>query len=211
MPRKLVKALDFTTATATIVVVGKGQYAAGQWPHMVVKVAGSTVGSAYVTSSTWQQYSFSYGGATGSKQVQIVFDNDYYAPPADRNLLLDVVSVNCNQDPSPPGPGSCTAATALDLGPPGNDMTVATNACLRVKDGYPSWWGTQAMRLENTSPGTYPVPFTWSNTCMNSSDSGTFTGDWQAKVLSVTSVSCPTVISLAGSASGTLRLRYWAN
>lgn len=136
----------------------------------------------------------------------MAFDNDFYAPPQDRNLFVDSVTIDCE------APGStCTASDAVDLGSPGTDVTVEAGGCARVQDAYPSWWGTRVMRLENTSPGTYPVPFTWTNTCSGSGGSGTFTADWQGQFLDVTSASCPTVIDLLGSTSGGITLRYWAN
>jgi hypothetical protein len=38
-------------------------------------------------------------------------------------------------------PQGCTEATAIDLGAPANAVTVRNNGCLRVRDGYPFWWG----------------------------------------------------------------------
>jgi photosystem II stability/assembly factor-like uncharacterized protein len=105
---------------------------------------------------------------------------------------------------------SCTAATAIDLGAPGTPNTVASNACVRVLNGYPSWWGTnRTMQLQDTTPGTYPVPFTWANACAGSSGSGTYTADFQSKLLSPTSSQCATVIRLMGSASGRITLQYF--
>src|SRR5690606_4406859 len=80
----------------------------------------------------------------------------------------------------------CTISNAIDLGAPGVNKTVPIDGCVKVQSGYPSWWGTRAMRLESAAAGAYPVPFTWSNTCSGSSGSGTFTANWQSKVLNVT-------------------------
>jgi hypothetical protein len=111
------------------------------------------------------------------------------------------------------GPGgTCTEANAVDLGAPGNNVTVWANGCVRVKNQYPSWWGTaRKMRLEDTTPGSYPVPFTWTNSCANSGGNGTYTGDWQAFNLVNTNANCATVIDLLGSSTGKLTLRYWGN
>jgi hypothetical protein len=65
------------------------------------------------------------------------------------------------------------------------------------------------MKLETTAGGSYPIPFTWSNACTQSSGSGVFTGPWQAKFLSKTSENCATLIDLGGNGAGTVTLRYW--
>jgi hypothetical protein len=54
----------------------------------------------------------------------------------------------------------CTEDTAIDLGSNSNVVTVRNNACVRVRDRYPSWWGRRTMQLMSWSGGTYPVPFT---------------------------------------------------
>src|SRR5690606_12576487 len=105
----------------------------------------------------------------------------------------------------------CTISNAIDLGAPGVNKTVPIDGCVKVQSGYPSWWGTRAMRLESAAGGAYPVPFTWSNTCSGSSGSGTFTANWQSKVLNVTKQTCATLIDLNGTGSGNITLRYWAN
>jgi hypothetical protein len=107
---------------------------------------------------------------------------------------------------------SCTEATAIDLGDQGHDVTVLGNACLRVRDQYPTWWGTRAMRLETSAPSAgFPVTFTWSNACTHSGGSGVFHGVWQSQSLGSTSSACATLIALTGSASANVSLRYWAN
>ncbi len=105
---------------------------------------------------------------------------------------------------------SCTESTAIDIGAPANAVTVSTNACLRVRDGFPFWWGTnRTMLLQNMSPGNYPVPFTWSNACSGGAGNGTYTADWQSKSLAPTSSNCAVLIQLQGSASGHITLRYF--
>ncbi|HEY3500508.1 MAG TPA: carbohydrate-binding domain-containing protein [Polyangiaceae bacterium] len=111
---------------------------------------------------------------------------------------------------APPPPPPCTAATAVDLGAPGNNKTVPVGGCVRVQSSYPSWWGTRTMRLETAGGTTYPVPFTWTNTCTGSSGSNTFTANWQSKNLVTTSSGCATVIDLKGTGTGNVTLRYWA-
>jgi len=102
---------------------------------------------------------------------------------------------------------NCTAANAVDLGAPGTQVTVPNNGCVKVQNGYPAWWGTRNMQLQNPS-GSYPVPFTWSNSCAGSSGSGSFTGDWQTKLIGPTNSQCATLIDLQGSGSGNVTILY---
>jgi hypothetical protein len=103
----------------------------------------------------------------------------------------------------------CTEATAIDMGSPSNVVTVPNNGCLRVRDQYPSWWATRTMQLMTWDRGTYPVPYTWSNTCAASSGSGRFTGNWQSQFLNTTSAACATLIDLKGDGSGNVSLVYY--
>ena len=80
-----------------------------------------------------------------------------------------------------------------------------------VRDAYPGWWGIRNMQLQSTGGGTYPVPFTWSNSCTGSGGSDTYTADWQSRVFGPTSGQCATIVDLKGSGSGSLTLRYYAN
>jgi hypothetical protein len=106
--------------------------------------------------------------------------------------------------------GACTVANAVDLGAPGTNVTVPNNGCLRVLSGYPSWWGTsRTMQLQNTSPGAYPAPFAWMNTCAGASGSGSFTADFQSFLLTPTSAACATLITLSGNGSGDITVRYF--
>jgi V8-like Glu-specific endopeptidase len=103
----------------------------------------------------------------------------------------------------------CTEAKAIDMGTTANVITVPNNACLRVRDQYPAWWGQRTMQLASWDQGTYPVPFTWANTCAASAGSGTFTANWQSQYLSQTNAACATLISLNGTGSGNISLVYY--
>mgnify|MGYP002065386322 CR=1 FL=1 len=37
------------------------------------------------------------------------------------------------------------------------------------------------MQLQTTTPGSYPIPFTWSNACTGAGGSGLFVSDWQSQ------------------------------
>jgi hypothetical protein len=195
----------FGAGASSITVTARGQSAAGVAPHMLVSIGGAVVGNVFVTSANFAPHTFNFMTTPGNKEIRVTFDNDFYAPPQDRNLYVDKVEVACQS-----GSG-CTEASAVDLGVPGTDVSVPVGGCIRVKDGYPSWWGTRPMKLENPSSASYPVPFTWTNACTNSGGTGTFTANWQAQYLSVASSACTTLIDLGGTGSGNITLRYWAN
>lgn len=59
-------------------------------------------------------------------------------------------------------------------------------------------------------PGSYPVPFTWTNGCASAGGSGAFSGNWQKQYLNPTSAACAMVIDLQGSGSGSVSLWYFA-
>jgi hypothetical protein len=67
----------------------------GVWARMVVSVGGVTVGTTFMTSTTFQPYTFNFTTAAGTKQVRVTFDNDLNIPPQDRNLYVDNVVVGC--------------------------------------------------------------------------------------------------------------------
>lgn len=119
-----------------------------------------------------------------------------------RTLSCIHIDEDCSED--------CSEETALDLQGTGQMVTVPTDACLRVRDAYPSWWGTdRTLRLHSGSSGQYPVPFSWKNECANASGSGTFEANWQEQLLGPTSADCATLIHLGGDGSGSIQLQYW--
>jgi hypothetical protein len=129
----------------------------------------------------------------------------YFKVGYDECHIEDVAySVQINNQQS-----DCSQSNAVDLGAPGNNVTVSNNACVMVRGGYPTWWGTRDMSLQNSAPGDYPVPFEWENTCSGSSGNDVITGDWQNHVLSTTSDQCATLIDLQGNGGGTITLGYY--
>jgi hypothetical protein len=85
----------FAAGPASITVHAKGQAAQQIWPHMIVRVGGVAIGSVNVNSTSFAPYVFNFVASGGPKEVRIEFDNDFYAPPADRNLLVDSIVVGC--------------------------------------------------------------------------------------------------------------------
>ncbi len=126
----------------------------------------------------------------------------------------DCATNNCEAGICGPGSvGVCDENTATDLGGVGSSTTVPANACVRVRDGYPSDWGNpRPMKLQNMqSNSSYPVPYTWSNVCGGGGGMESFTHNWEEDLLSPVSKDCATIIKFNGSPSGQLSLTYYAN
>ncbi|MBN2197176.1 MAG: hypothetical protein JW751_30505 [Polyangiaceae bacterium] len=103
---------------------------------------------------------------------------------------------------------TCTEAVAIDLGAPGKPKVVPNDACLKVKNGLPWWWGVRRMGLQTQNGGTYPVPFNWTSSCTGGAGTGRFTADWQTAILDKTSKACATLIKLQGT-GGNVKLVYY--
>ena len=91
----------FVTAQTTIVVRARGSAAAGVWPQMAVSVGGVQVGSVFVSTSSYAEYSFTFASTAGVQPLQISFTNDAYQNGEDRNLYLDWLSVECDATGEP--------------------------------------------------------------------------------------------------------------
>jgi cysteine-rich repeat protein len=118
----------------------------------------------------------------------------------------DGCNSTCQLEPLPPP--NCNVNTAIDLGAPGARTTVAGNACLRIRNGYPSWWGVRDAGIQSIS-GDVPVPFYWASPCRSSSGEEGFGAMGQTKRIGPTSSACATTISLRGSASQHITLSYF--
>lgn len=81
--------------TVPITVTAKGESAAGGWPHLVLSLAGATLGATTVSSAGWAEYTFRVPVSADTKELRVIFDNDYYQDGEDRNLLIDKVVVGC--------------------------------------------------------------------------------------------------------------------
>jgi subtilisin family serine protease len=104
---------DFTAGPASITVQARGELANGVAPHMVVSVGGSPIGNVSVSSSTYAPYTFNFTATAGSQEIRVAFDNDLFAPPQDRNLIVDSVSVDCVEPGSNPCASQCENPTAI--------------------------------------------------------------------------------------------------
>ena len=103
----------------------------------------------------------------------------------------------------------CNEGTAIDMGDPGTSIVAPNNGCLKITD-YPIWWGTRQMLLQNTAPGSYPVPFEWANPCGGSYGEDTILNDWQSFNINNISDECATLIDLKGAGDGNITIRYYS-
>jgi hypothetical protein len=86
---------NFTAGSSRITVFARGSVAQNVWPRMIVSVGGVAIGNVFVTSTTFQPYTFNFTATSGNKEVRVSFDNDLSAPPQDRNLYVDRLEVSC--------------------------------------------------------------------------------------------------------------------
>jgi subtilisin family serine protease len=98
----------FTAGPKTITVHARGQSANGVAAHMVVSVNGTPIGNVFVPQTAFTPFTFSYNATAGLQEIRVAFDNDLYQPPADRNLYVDKVVVDCAAAPSNPCANFCT-------------------------------------------------------------------------------------------------------
>jgi hypothetical protein len=103
----LTQSHNFAGGGVTITVRAQGVLAAGVGPHIVVSVGGVVIGDAHVNETTWTTKTFTASVAAGTKEVRVAYDNDLHAPPEDRGLLVDWVSVS-----------DCASSTGLVISVP---------------------------------------------------------------------------------------------
>jgi cysteine-rich repeat protein len=92
---------------------------------MTVTVNGAQVFETTVNSESWTDYTFSFDAAAGVAEVRVNFTNDYYQSPNDRNLLLDKVTVLCEDIGPTCGDGNLDPGEECDDGNSSNE-----DACL---------------------------------------------------------------------------------
>ncbi|MCD6350640.1 MAG: hypothetical protein J7M26_00865, partial [Armatimonadetes bacterium] len=69
-------------------VEAAGTQAAGEYPEIVLALDDKEVASFHLTSEDWRWYAHRATITTGEHTLKIMFTNDYYKPPEDRNLQL---------------------------------------------------------------------------------------------------------------------------
>lgn len=82
-------------SAAAITVTARGTPVSGIYPIMNVRVDGQVIGSFNVNSSTYAEYAMAVLAAPGvAHGVDVVFSNDAYRVPEDRNLIVQSLRVN---------------------------------------------------------------------------------------------------------------------
>jgi len=75
-----------------------GTPAANEYPEVVVFADGQEIGRTHLSSRDWRFYTFQANLDAGAHTVRLLFTNDYYEPPEDRNLgLRDLVIAPARQ------------------------------------------------------------------------------------------------------------------
>ncbi len=82
-------------AATPITVVARGTPVNGVYPLMVVRVDGEVVGTYNVNSTVFSDYRLAVNvAAAANHNIDVVFANDGYAPPEDRNLIVQSLRVD---------------------------------------------------------------------------------------------------------------------
>jgi len=155
-----------------------------------------------------------YAGTT--VDCHAYFSTDHYIHGMEcNNGWCDNMRLYCcsyKEKPATVEPCDPDDPATVDLGSDGQETWVRNDACLKVEDSYPPWWGHHAiMKFQNaqSTSGAYPVTVDWGNDCTSDSGSFSYSGDWQDQWMSYTDMDCPTVIKLNGSGSGWIKVRYY--
>ncbi len=152
--------------------------------------------------------------------VRLVFDvlgPDFCDVAIERNY--DVIDPKCRQGSGSggasgsggsgsggsTGPSTCNASTAQATLTTGQTTTIASNACVRLKNE--TTWSTVDPKLV-PHPGTtsYPVPFTYTAPCTGQTSSGSLAGNYQDVYLfngqgSSSNYGCDVFVKLGGNGS----------
>ncbi|MEQ6342054.1 MAG: S8 family serine peptidase [Gammaproteobacteria bacterium] len=88
------KALADAVAAKTVTVTAMGTPVNGVYPTMVIRVDGQIVGTFNV-NATSTEYAVAVNATPGiPHNIDVVFTNDAYLPPEDRNLIVQSLRVN---------------------------------------------------------------------------------------------------------------------
>lgn len=141
----------------------------------------------------------SAGGATGSAG-----SSSSSAGASSGNAGSAGATGNGGQGGGPNGPVMCEEATATVLGSMSSNVTVASNACLKMSLPADQAW-IKKVTLQPEA-GMYPLSFSWSNCGTNSS--GAFTANYANVVLNPVTAECPIFVKLGGSGSP-INVQWW--
>lgn len=86
------------TGTYQFQVVGYGSPVQNVWPNIALQIDGVTLGSGTLNSSAPMTLTFSGTVNAGGHFVTLVFTNDAYAPPEDRNAVFKSLTISSLQN-----------------------------------------------------------------------------------------------------------------
>ena len=78
----------FLSATLVLVTVLSQVWAGGADPNIRVDIDGKAAGNVSPTRDGWQTLRLDATVAKGEHEIALSFTNDFYDPPADRNLRI---------------------------------------------------------------------------------------------------------------------------
>lgn len=81
------------SGTYTLTLRARGTSAAGVWPNAEIRIDGAFWKSVSVNSASYASYPLTGTVSAGTRRVSVVFTNDYYAAPEDRNLVVDWLKI----------------------------------------------------------------------------------------------------------------------
>ena len=82
-----------TTGVYRFDIIARGTKASNVWPNMQLRIDQSSKASFTVNATGWTTYTANVSVTAGSRKVAIAFTNDLNAPPEDRNLYVDKVTI----------------------------------------------------------------------------------------------------------------------
>jgi hypothetical protein len=82
-----------STGSYTFDLTASGTIATNIWPLVAILIDGATQQVFSVTSTAMSHYVFPISVVAGQHTVALVFLNDYYAPPEDRNVAYDRLTI----------------------------------------------------------------------------------------------------------------------
>ena len=72
----------------------KGEIGGGAYPTVLLKLDGEDVSSVNLESDDWHLLRLNAKVTEGQHEISLTYTNDYYAPPEDRNLLVDKIIIS---------------------------------------------------------------------------------------------------------------------
>ncbi len=142
-----------TAATYEFQIFAKGDNAGGAWPIMELRIDQVVKATFTVNTGNYTYYNTQISVPSGSHNVAIAFTNDYYAPPADRNLYVDKTNIlQVVPDPPPATP------VLNDAVPNDKQVTLSWNS-VSGATGY-------KVTYKNISGGTTTKDYTQDPACV---------------------------------------------